>query len=316
VQRFKSGRVVVAARALRGIDLLVVSGGGFITDVFRGQAASVLERVNAAAREGATTALFGQGIGPLRDPSLLERARDVLPKARLIAIREKLTSLPTLERLGVPSERIFVTGDDAIEPAYLERGERVGERVGVNLRVAGYAGTGPEMIDVVRGPLQRAARRLKSHMIALPVSASGVVESAPDSAAADSLISGPWASRVPDEEPSDPRAIIKRIGTCRVVVTGSYHVAVFALSQGIPAVCLANSEYYEVKFHGLADQFGGGVEVLSLSNGRFSQELIEKTLAAWDGAEALRPRLLRAAESQVRAGRIAYERLREMVIPD
>ena len=91
-------------------------------------------------------------------------------------------------------------------------------------------------------------------MLALPISVSGVVESAPDTAVAEELISGPWASGLGEEEPCDPRAIIKRIGRCRVVVTGSYHVAVFALSQGIPAICLANSEYYEIKFRGLADQ--------------------------------------------------------------
>jgi polysaccharide pyruvyl transferase WcaK-like protein len=310
--RFR-GRHSVSDRAVRGSELTVVSGGGFITDVFRGQTWSVLERLHASAREGAAVALFGQGIGPLRDPALLEKARAVLPRASLIALRERLTSLPVLERLGVPRERVVVTGDDAVEPAYLARREEVGEHLGVNLRVAGYTRIGREAVETIREPLQRAARRLKSRLLALPVSVSAVVESASDRAVAESLISGPRASGLADEEPGDPRAIIDRVGRCRVVLTGSYHVAVFALSQGIPAICLANSEYYEVKFRGLADQFGEGVEVLSLSDGRFREQLMEKILAGWAQAEGWRPRLLQAAERQVLAGRGAYERLREMV---
>lgn len=310
--RFRA-RHSVSKRVVRRADLFVVSGGGFLTDVFRGQTWSVLERLQASLEEGAPVALFGQGIGPLRDPVLLEKARAVLPGAVLIGLREKVTSLPVLERLGVPRERVVVTGDDAVEPAYLARREEMGEHLGVNLRVAEYTRVGREMIAAVREPLQDAARRLKSGMLSVPVSLSGDVESASDLAVADSLIGGPRASGSGGEAPDDPRAIIDRVGRCRVVVTGSYHAAVFALGQGIPSVCLFNSEYYEVKFRGLAELFGEGAQVLSLSDGRLREKLIEEILNAWERAEVWRPRLLREVERQVTAGRAAYERLRETV---
>jgi polysaccharide pyruvyl transferase WcaK-like protein len=312
LQRLR-GRHSVVGSAVRGAELFVVAGGGFITDVFRGQARLVLERIHASLKAGATVALFGQGIGPLRDPALVGKAREILPEVGLIALREKLTSLPILEQLGVPRERILITGDDAVEPACMARAEEVGENLGVNLRVAGYARVTREMIGAVREPLQETARRLKSHMIALPVTVSGGVESAPDGATAAELINGARVSNAAREEPRDPLALIERVGKCRVVVTGSYHAAVFALSQGLQAICLANSEYYEVKFRGLANQFGGGVEILSLSDNLFGRKLVETTLAAWARAESLRPRLLRAAERQVSAGRAAHERLREIV---
>lgn len=315
LQRLRA-RHSVGGSAFGRAGLMVASGGGFIADVFRGQTWSVLERLGAAAKGGAGLALFGQGIGPLRDRVLLEKAREVLPSAAVVGVRERLISLPLLESLGVPRERIVVTGDDAVEPAYLSRGEGIGEYVGVNLRVAGYARVGREMIGRVREPLQHVARRLKSRMIALPISLSGDVESASDAAAAAGLIAGPFAAGETYEEPREPRAIIERIGRCRVVVTGSYHAAVFALAQGIPAVCLSNSEYYEAKFRGLADLFGVGVEVLSLSDGRLREQLVETTLAAWEQADAWRPGLLLSAEWQVRAGRTAYERLRGLVESD
>ena len=49
---------------------------------------------------------------------------------------------------------------------------------------------------------------------------------------------------------------ITTIARCRLVVTGSYHAALFALSMGVPAIGIATSRYYEDKFLGLADQFG------------------------------------------------------------
>ena len=48
-------------------DLLVLSGGGYMTDVFRGHAASSLELLSRFQRRGVPTAMVGQGIGPLRE---------------------------------------------------------------------------------------------------------------------------------------------------------------------------------------------------------------------------------------------------------
>ena len=48
-----------------------------------------------------------------------------------------------------------------------------------------------------------------------------------------------------------PQLVIDRVGECKVVVTGSYHGAVFALAQGIPVVALVKSPYYVNKMAGL-----------------------------------------------------------------
>ena len=67
-------RALVNLEVLENTDMLIVSGGGFITDVFPGQAWPVLERMAAAIRQNVPFALRGQGIGPLRDPALLQKA--------------------------------------------------------------------------------------------------------------------------------------------------------------------------------------------------------------------------------------------------
>jgi Polysaccharide pyruvyl transferase len=106
-----------------------------------------------------------------------------------------------------------------------------------------------------------------------------------------------------------PRSVIDRVGSCRIVVTGSYHGAVFALGQGIPAVALIKSPYYAAKMSGVADQFGTGCELVSLDRSDLPSALRAAIDRAWDSADRVREPLLRAAAEQVRRGRAAYARL-------
>ena len=41
-----------------------------------------------------------------------------------------------------------------------------------------------------------------------------------------------------------PMQMIRKIQRCRLIVTGSYHPAVFALAKGIPAIALVKSVTY------------------------------------------------------------------------
>ena len=106
---------------LAGADLLVVNGMGALTDAFSENACAILDELRAVLRAGVPIVAFGQGIGPIADPELLAKARAVLPRLKLIAVREGRMGLPLLDSLGVPRERILVTGDDAIELAYDRR---------------------------------------------------------------------------------------------------------------------------------------------------------------------------------------------------
>ena len=99
-----------------------------------------------------------------------------------------------------------------------------------------------------------------------------------------------------------------------MVVTGSYHAAVFALAQGIPAIGLTSSSYYDAKFYGLRDQFGGLFDVVPLSGGDLAARLgaaIDRRLAERRG-EATRPSSS-SPPRQVEAGRTAYARLRDLI---
>lgn len=301
-------RSLVNPEVLEKADIVLVSGGGFITDVFVGQAWPVLERLSAADRQHIPFALVGQGIGPLRDPALMQKAREVLPNAKLIAIRETRHSLPLLLELGVSPKQIVVTGDDAIEPAYEARQDRIGTLLGVNFRVAEYAGITQSDVDRLRRPMRALAAKLATKLVALPVCIVNSVESSSDATVASHLVD-PKSEGTDDRIPQTPVALIERISGCRVVVTGSYHAAVFALAQGIPAVCVYNTEYYGNKFRGLAGEFGEGCDVIDKSRSDFETALMSAIESAWDRAEELRAPLQQQAVRQIIAQHQAYDRL-------
>src|SRR5262245_820964 len=65
--------------AITKADLVVVAGMGGITDTFPEYAFGVLDTLGLAIQQSISTAMFGQGIGPIRDPKLKARASAVLP---------------------------------------------------------------------------------------------------------------------------------------------------------------------------------------------------------------------------------------------
>jgi polysaccharide pyruvyl transferase WcaK-like protein len=292
--------------AVRSADLLVVNGAGILNDSFADHARAILATIDLAVRRGVPAALVGQGIGPIDSIELRRRASEVLPRAELIAVRESLASVPILESLGVDPSRIVVTGDDAIELA-LERTNRRNSparvpAVGVNVRVASYAGVDAAMLAPLREALASAATAHGARLLGIPIAHHG---GRMDMETLRGLVDEDDDVPVLDT----PRAVIDRVGECRVVVTGSYHGAVFALAQGIPAVALIKSPYYAAKMAGVADQFGLGCELVSLDRPDLPSAVRAAIDRAWESADRVREPLLRAAADQVRRGRAAYASL-------
>jgi polysaccharide pyruvyl transferase WcaK-like protein len=292
--------------AMTSADLLVVSGAGAITDAFAPLALTILDLVDFAVARGTPTAILGQGVGPISDKTLYDRAGDVLPKVRVIGIRERLHGQPLLRSLGVSDDRMFDTGDDAVELA-VERASRTpGTAVGVSIRIARYSGVDDETIEGIRGALVDIEKRYEAEFVGLPVSRYWKER---DAEAIAALLPG----EVDVPEPIDAVDIIERIAGCRVVIAGSYHAAVFALSQGVPVLALAASDYYVWKFEGLADEFGGGCTTVQIAGVDLSTRLATAFESTWDCDENLRAHLRVAAEAQVARSRSAYDAIFEAV---
>ena len=305
MKRRPTGELENFLTAVNDADLVVVSGAGALADDFAPLTITILDLLELAIRRGIPTAMLGQGVGPIEDLRLRHRAESVLPRVGLIGIREQVSSRPLLKALGVLDERVHLTGDDAVELAFRHGAAGDGHAIGVNVRLARYAGVASDHVEAVADAVKDVAARHGAELVGLPISR---YEKELDAAViATMLDTTPVA---PPEEPADVVVAARR---CRVVVTGSYHAAVFALAQGIPAVGLAASEYYVSKFEGLVDLFGRGCRLVRVDGddlrGRLRQEISE----AWQSAEDVREELRSAAERQVAAGRQTYEGLRTLL---
>ena len=106
-----------------------------------------------------------------------------------------------------------------------------------------------------------------------------------------------------------PRKLAARVSDCRVMVTGAYHLAVFALSQGIPVVGLTTSVYYDDKFLGLADMFETGFELVDLRDSDLEQVLGTAIRSAWKLAPELRDSLQARARAQIADSTAGFDRL-------
>ncbi|MEX0654178.1 MAG: polysaccharide pyruvyl transferase family protein [Phycisphaeraceae bacterium] len=295
---------------LRSADLVVASGGGYLSDAFPGMVYGVCRTLAFAQARGIPTALFGQGIGPLTRPPLVRMVGPVLRRAKQITLRERRRGPAVLRTLAVDERKVTVTGDDAVELSMDARQEAIGTSIGVNLRMTGYSGVDNQLAQAVGATVRKAAAEFDASLTPVPISfyRDGEDMRAIERAFGD-MDQTTWGGGQTGDDLS-PQAVIRQVGTCRLVVTASYHAAVFALAQGIPAICLVKSEYYAGKFHGLADMFSDGCRVIDMARPDWRDALGSTIHDAWRSAEALRPSLIDSARDQVERGRSAYAQSR------
>jgi polysaccharide pyruvyl transferase WcaK-like protein len=311
VVALRAGRAAaIAVRAVidvvRSCDLVVASGAGQITTTFGAHSTLILNTMEAAVRHGIPVVLFGQGIGPIDDACLRARAAKVLPQASLICLREAVTGPGLVQSLGVPPEKVMITGDDAIDMAYCRRPESLGNAIGVNLRLSWYSEMGTEVIEAVRGPLQEAARALGAPLLSVPISRHPDER---DQEVFEQLAAGYPSVLAPTHDVLTTEGIIDEVGRCRVVISTSYHGGLFSLSQGIPVVAWLQSKYFATKLHGLAKQFGTGCEIVFMDEENPAERLHSAIESAYNSASQTRPKLLDAAASQVALSKAAYARV-------
>jgi polysaccharide pyruvyl transferase WcaK-like protein len=289
--------------ALGDTDVVIAIGGGYLTDVDRAQTERTLDLLEYATEHGIPTAMVGQGVGPLRDNELLRHAARVLPRIDLIALREGVRGPELLRSLGVPADRMVVTGDDAIELSYATRNAGRGSAIGACLRVAEYSPVDDRTRTAIGRVLRATAAERTADLIPLIVSE----HAAEDRRSTLPLIDHSPAATTPLGRFASPWALARQVGRCRIVVSGAYHVAVFALAQGIPVVALSSSRYYDDKFEGLAAMFGTGLELVRSDSDDVEDRLRGSICRLWERAPDLRAALLEAAARQIDASRAAFE---------
>ena len=152
--------------SVEGADLVVGSGGGYLTDAFWWHGSGVLSLLDLAQRRGTPTVMFGQQVGPVRHRVLRAQARRVLPRLVALGLREGVVGPRVARELGVRSDRTVVTGDDALEMCVPDQFPRPQDALGLNLRVARYTGLTPALASVVASVVARSG----APVVSLPIS--------------------------------------------------------------------------------------------------------------------------------------------------
>jgi polysaccharide pyruvyl transferase WcaK-like protein len=298
-----------SARAAREASLVLALGGGYLTDSDKGQANRVMNLFEHAFSRDVPVAMVGQGLGPMEDPILLERLANVLPKVEVISLREKRRGPGLLEKIGFPSDRVLVTGDDAIELSYEVRTDVVGTDLGICLRVAEYSPVSKGAQETVGKVVRTLAAEFDAGLVPLIIAEYR----RQDRRSTLPLVSGAPKVTRPLGKFVAPQDIAKRVSQCRVLVTGAYHLAVFALSQGIPVIALTSSQYYDEKFLGLGEMFGLGLQVVRLDEEGLSDRLTDAIRNAWASATEVREPLRARALEQIEASKAGFARIFELV---
>jgi polysaccharide pyruvyl transferase WcaK-like protein len=295
--------------AVSDADLVLAQGGGYMTDVDLYQAHRTLTLLEHAQSLGIPTAMIGQGFGPMADLRLLDRAAQVLPGVGFIALREGRRGPELLAELGVAPEKIMVTGDDAVELAYRLRRAEIGADLGICLRVAEYAKVGDQARAVLGAVVRSRAAEFDAALAPLIISEYD----SEDRRCTLPLLAGAVRTRRAVGRGGTAADVARQVSRCRVLVTSAYHLAVFALSQGIPAVGITASRYYDDKFYGLAGMFGAGLRVVNLDDTDLERTLTTAIRDLWEDAPALRDPLQRKAIEQIDTARAAVDRVFRLV---
>jgi polysaccharide pyruvyl transferase WcaK-like protein len=296
-----------AIEAIRWADVVVAAGGGYLTDTWWWHAAGVMSLLDFAQRLGKPTAMFGQGIGPIRSRALRAMASWVLPGLAALGLREDVTSLGLALACGARRDVTWITGDEAIE-VIPDAAPADASALGFNIRAADYSGIGRHTAAAVGKYVVAAARELGAPVVGLPISRYATTS---DRAAIGKCLEQGLASidvALPDL--SSPAELIAASASCRAVVTGSYHAAVCALAQGVPAVCLSKSRYYDAKFAGLKALFPDACRVVSLTDHDAARLFRQAILHSWELPAGGRSAAREAAACQRTSGRSAYEGFR------
>lgn len=288
--------------AVEGSDFVVHAGSGILADPFLPAAVRRLDLFDHAARSGKPTAMFSQGVGPLISRKLKKAVRSTLPKVGLITVRDRPSALLLADLLGKEEAAFPVTGDDALQLALRFQTDVMGNALGLNLRFAPYSGFSLDDRTLLGSLLRTTIDALVKECgqvvpLAIHTSDLGAVTA--------------WLQRVNLKQAVPPHAatvpaLLEAISSCRLVITGSYHGAVLALGQGIPAICLAKTDYYQRKFSGLASQFPEDCRVIEMDDPEDRALLPDLAAGLLHTAKSRREALLGTVSQQVQRSLEAY----------
>jgi len=282
-------------------DLVVLPGQGAMRDGSDRRTLRYATLALVARAFAVPVVAVGQGIGPLDDPRLADRIGVALRTFHGLGVRDPGPSAETVAGLGIDPARWRVTGDDAIE-AVVGRGALPApdDRIGVSLRNNRAAAVPADLPAAVGRSIGASRPGARVELVSMMEKAArGGVS---DSAFLAGVDPGAASAVVGHEARAD--VALDALASCRVVISGTYHAAVFAQSLGIPVICLAATPYYVQKLQGVLAQFGDvGGTLLDPNDPAFERDLAAAIDRWWDGSDEVGEQLRTDAAAQAAGAR-------------
>lgn len=255
-------------------DGLHIAGGGNLTDSFLDQLFKRSCLISAFVDQGKPVVLTGQQIGPFTSRLSRIGLSRILSRVSFVGLREPTQSLEFCREAGLNPRQFQVMGDDSFgapiatdterEGMLAKYGLTAGKFLAVNFRMASYAQELSRHLGLVGEIVNRVAALQQMPIVIVPI-AFGVDSDVHSSKQlSEAVITGGVVMLEPEDvNPSTAKALI---GSAFGAIGVSYHFCIFALSQGVPTVCLYDGEYYSQKAHGLCAFWGDNQFALSLRN--------------------------------------------------
>jgi polysaccharide pyruvyl transferase WcaK-like protein len=243
-------------------DAMHFVGMGGFADVFMRDVWYYCSLVHAFTGQRKPVIFTGQQIGPIYAWWTRDLIQRTLRQTEFLGLREPTDSLAFCKASNLQTDRFAVMGDDSfglpsaplaeVQAILAKRGLTTNGFIAVNLRIAGYAGAAGNYTQKIAEILNRLSKKYELPILVVPIALDEY----------DSDITSGYllAEAIADErvqildQPEELNAAwVKGIlGQAYAAIGVSYHFCTFALSQGVPAICIYDGDYYSQKAKGIS----------------------------------------------------------------
>lgn len=233
-------------RALLQSDIVLFSGGGYLTDQGKKEAYALMLMGLMAASIGKPVYMTGQGIGPFNSRWSLFLLKLLGQKCKLIGLRDPDEGKKILLNLGVAPSKIHAIADDALTLPARNCPPQTTKTLAVHWRVSPHQNETDRVQAVLESALDVLAQS-GWHLRLFVLHENVLFERAVYDAW---LARYHWANATIIQS-EDPRETLSAMSSCSAAIGMAYHFSVFAHGLSVPAVGLWHNEYYRIKLQGL-----------------------------------------------------------------
>ncbi len=237
-----------------------------------------------------------QGLGPVNNKWARVKLTEAFENIDFLSLREPLFSKSIVERLGLQNPLFAVVGDEAfgltvgtegqsnelLQSSGIEDGEPF---IAIHFRATDYTRNTAFLLPRISALLDELCKIVPYRLIFFPMSYMPHSDSEVQCGSAirelmskpERLLLAPLCK--------DVRIVKGAIGKAKYSLGLSYHVHVFSLSQGKPAVILYTGDFYRYKSEGLIGFYGEPCSALDLEQVSI-EEVLEAIQSLEDNYEA------------------------------